>query len=75
MTGEALPPGPGDDVVPPSELRASHEDRDWVAEALRVAAGDGRLTADELDQRLEKALTARTMGELAALSRDLPGRD
>jgi hypothetical protein len=73
MTGEALPPAPGDDVVPLSELRASHEDRDRVAELLRVAAGDGRLTAEELDQRLEKALTARTLGELAALSRDLPG--
>lgn len=54
------------------ELRASHADRDRVAELLRVAAGDGRLTADELDQRLERALTARTVGELAELSRDLP---
>jgi hypothetical protein len=54
------------------ELRASHQDRDQVAELLRVAAGDGRLTAEELDQRLERALTARTMGELAELSRDLP---
>ncbi len=55
-----------------AELRASHEDRDRVAELLRVAAGDGRLTAGELDQRLERALTARTLGELAALSQDLP---
>ena len=54
------------------ELRASHADRDRVADLLRVAAGDGRLTADELDQRLERALTARTVGELAELSRDLP---
>jgi DUF1707 SHOCT-like domain len=54
------------------ELRASHEDRDRVAELLRVAAGDGRLTANELDERLEQALTARTVGELAELSRDLP---
>ena len=43
-----------------------------MAELLRVAAGDGRLTAEELDQRLEQALTARTVGELAELSRDLP---
>jgi hypothetical protein len=42
-------------------------------EQLRVAAGDGRLTADELDHRLETALTARTYGELAALTADLPG--
>jgi hypothetical protein len=55
-----------------NELRASHQDRDRVVELLRVAAGDGRLTADELDQRLEAALTARTYGELAALTADLP---
>lgn len=53
-------------------LRVSHEDRDQVAEALRVAAGDGRLTADELDERLEKALTARTYDDLAPLLSDLP---
>ena len=39
---------------------------------LRVAAGDGRITADELDQRLEVALTAQTLGELAILTTDLP---
>ena len=72
MTGEVSPLGRGDEVVSSGELRASHEDRDRVAELLRVAAGDGRLTAQELDERLEKALTARTYAELAALSRDLP---
>jgi hypothetical protein len=50
----------------------SHEDRDQVAEALRVAAGDGRLTGDELDERLERALTARTYDDLAGLVTDLP---
>ena len=50
----------------------SHDDRDQVAEALRVAAGDGRLTADELDERLERALTARTYDDLAVLLADLP---
>src|SRR5438477_12023748 len=73
MTGEVSPLGHGDEVAAsPGELRASHEDRDRVAELLRVAAGDGRLTAEELDHRLEKALTARTYGELAGLTRDLP---
>jgi hypothetical protein len=72
MMGEVSPLGRGDEGIPPAELRASHEDRDRVVELLRVAAGDGRLTAEELDERLEKALTARTYGELAALSRDLP---
>jgi hypothetical protein len=55
-------------------LRASHADRDRVVELLRVAAGDGRLTAEELDDRLEIALTARTYSELAVLTTDLPAR-
>jgi hypothetical protein len=42
-------------------LRASHEDRDRVVEALRVAGGDGRLTAEELDTRLEAALTGKLL--------------
>jgi uncharacterized protein DUF1707 len=68
-------PGRGGDAVSLGELRASHADRGRVAELLRVAAGDGRLSVEEPDQRLEKALTARTLGEPAALSRDvqLPG--
>ncbi len=54
------------------ELRASHADRDQVVELLQVAAGDGRLSAEELDDRLERALTAKTYAELAALTADLP---
>src|SRR5262252_5490122 len=53
-------------------LRASHADRDRVVDALRIAAGDGRLSAEELDTRLESALSARTLGELAGLTADLP---
>jgi hypothetical protein len=63
---------PGDLAPDHRNLRVSHEDRDQVAEQLRVAAGDGRLTADELDERLETALTARTYGELEVLLADLP---
>jgi hypothetical protein len=62
---------PGSEVAR-NELRASHDDRDRVVEMLRVSAGDGRLTADELDERLELAMTARTYGELAKLVADLP---
>ena len=62
---------PGNEVAR-SELRASNEDRDRVVEMLRVSAGDGRLTAEELDERLELAMTARTYGELARLVADLP---
>ncbi|HEY1625263.1 MAG TPA: DUF1707 domain-containing protein [Streptosporangiaceae bacterium] len=53
-------------------LRASHEDRDKIVDVLRVAAGDGRLTSDELDERIEAALTAKTYGELTVLITDLP---
>lgn len=59
-------------TVAGEELRASHADRDQVVELLRVAAGDGRLSAEELDDRLERALTARTYAELATLTADLP---
>jgi len=62
---------PGGEIAR-NELRASHDDRDWVVELLRVSAGDGRLTAEELDERLEQAMTARTYGELARLVADLP---
>lgn len=58
--------------LPAPDLRASHEDRDRVVDSLRVAAGDGRLTSEELDTRLEAALSAKTFGELAALTADLP---
>ena len=56
----------------PKALRASHEDRDQVVEQLRIAAGDGRLTAEELDERVELALSARTYAELVPLTADLP---
>ena len=52
-------------------LRASHEDRDRVVEVLRTAAADGRLTIDDLDERLEAALTARTLTDLEPLLADL----
>jgi hypothetical protein len=59
-------------TVTGEELRASHADRDQVVELLRVAAGDGRISPEELDDRLERALTARTYAELAPLTADLP---
>lgn len=71
MAEEGLPASREDDRDKP-ELRASDEDRERAVEILRVAAGDGRLTPTELDDRLETALTARTSGELAAVTADLP---
>ncbi|MEV6720026.1 DUF1707 domain-containing protein [Streptomyces xanthochromogenes] len=62
------PHGPGT----PPPIRASHADRDRTVDQLRIAAGDGLLDAAELDQRLEAALTARTLDELAELTVDLP---
>jgi hypothetical protein len=56
----------------PRALRASHEDRDRVVDQLRVAAGDGRLTAEELDERVGLALSARTYADLVPLTADLP---
>src|SRR5260370_1633424 len=55
----------------PPEVRASDMDRDRVVAVLRVALGDGRLTSDEFSERMEAALSARTLGELAVLTADL----
>lgn len=53
-------------------LRASDADREQVTGRLRRAATEGRLDADELEDRLGAALAARTYGELDALLADLP---
>ncbi|MEE1926889.1 DUF1707 domain-containing protein [Streptomyces sp. TRM 70351] len=68
----AQPPEPTVPPVPPAELRASHDDREAVVERLRDAAAEGRIGLDELDARLEQALTSRTYAELAVLTADLP---
>jgi hypothetical protein len=55
-----------------SALRASDADREQIAERLRNAAAEGRLVAEELEQRMAIALRARTYGELSAVVSDLP---
>jgi hypothetical protein len=55
-----------------SELRASDRDRDRVAAELRHHWLDGRLTLEELEQRLERAIDARTGAELDDCVHDLP---
>lgn len=55
-------------------LRASDADREQIVERLRGAANEGRLRADEFDDRLADALQARTYGELDAIVADLPRR-
>jgi hypothetical protein len=55
----------------PRDLRASDTDRDRVVALLGEALADGRLTADEHAERVQRAFTARTLGELAELTTDL----
>ncbi|MFI7136036.1 DUF1707 domain-containing protein [Nonomuraea sp. NPDC050153] len=59
-------------------LRASDAERDRIIELLHAAVADGRLDAVEFDERLNAALAARTVDELAPLIADLiavPGSD
>jgi hypothetical protein len=58
----------------PLYLRASDDDRERVVDELRRHAAEGRLSVEELEERIERTLAARTQGELAALTRDLPER-
>jgi hypothetical protein len=52
--------------------RCSDAERERVVIALQRHFADGRLTAEELNERLERVLGARTLGELYALMSDLP---
>lgn len=54
------------------DLRASDADRERVARILHDAMGEGRLTIDELDERLQSVYAAKTLGELVPLTADLP---
>lgn len=58
--------------TPAAELRASDADRDRVADILREALAEGRLTADEHAERVDGVLNAKTVGELEVFVRDLP---
>ncbi|MEV4565532.1 DUF1707 domain-containing protein [Nonomuraea sp. NPDC049419] len=53
-------------------MRVSDEDREQTAQRLQRAFSEGRLTHPELDERLERALTAKTYADLLALIDDLP---
>lgn len=54
------------------KIRIGHAEREDVIETLRVAAGDGRLTVEELTERMEKAADAKTYADLDLLVEDLP---
>jgi hypothetical protein len=55
----------------PRDLRASDTDRDRVLALLAEAMSDGRLTPEEHSERVQRACSARTLGELAELTADL----
>ena len=57
-----------------ARLRASDADRERAIEALKAAFTRGRLTRDELDVRLDRAMLARTYAEVAAATADMPAR-
>ena len=61
-----MPPRPA-----PRDLRASDSDRERVVAMLGEALADGRLSHDEYSERMPLALSARTLGDLAALTGDL----
>ena len=59
-------------TIATDDLRASDAERERVVAHLRAQAGEGRLTVDELDERLGRAYAVKTRSELAALTTDLP---
>jgi DUF1707 SHOCT-like domain len=56
----------------PGRLRASHADREQLVRTLKAAFVQGRLTKDELDERVDRAFASRTYADLADLTTDLP---
>jgi hypothetical protein len=61
--------------MPESHLRASDADRAAVADVLGTHMSSGRLTVAEYDDRLARAYAARTYGDLAELTADLPATE
>ncbi|WP_248961256.1 DUF1707 SHOCT-like domain-containing protein [Sphaerisporangium perillae] len=60
-------------MTSPDDLRIGDAERDAVMSALREHFAQGRLTHDELDERLDAVLAARTAGALRQVTADLPG--
>jgi|SRR6187399_2412536 len=54
-------------------MRASNADRERVARILHTALSDGRITVDELEERLDAVYQAKTLAELEPPIADLPG--
>ncbi len=62
-------------MAPNPDIRASDADRDRVAASLREHCGEGRITVDELHERLEAVYSAKTLGQLQEITSDLPEED
>jgi hypothetical protein len=54
-------------------LRASAADRERAVDVLKAGYAEGRLTKEEYDSRADQAFAARTLGDLARVTADLPG--
>ncbi|OXM74691.1 MULTISPECIES: DUF1707 SHOCT-like domain-containing protein [Amycolatopsis] len=63
----------GTKPMSPRDLRVSDAEREYVVEVLQKAIGRGMIDLDEFTERTDKALAARTRGELNAVLADLPG--
>lgn len=61
-------------MTDPSGIRCSDAERDETRQRLAEAAGEGRLTVDEAEERLIQATAARYREELAGTTADLPPR-
>jgi Domain of unknown function (DUF1707)/Domain of unknown function (DUF4190) len=55
-----------------ASMRASSADRERAVDVLKAGFAEGRLTQDEYNDRMGRAYSARTYGELVALTGDLP---
>jgi uncharacterized membrane protein len=68
-------PGPGYRMAAAAhaDLRASDQDRERASEVLKTGYADGRLSKDEYDEQLSQIYAARTVGDLARLTSQLPG--
>jgi hypothetical protein len=64
--------GGGDQPVPPGQMLASEAERERCQAVLKQAFEDQRLTQDEFESRVGSAISARTLDQLAELTRDLP---
>jgi len=79
MSSDSVPPwSPGSgwrrdtESAPHSDMRVSDAERHEIADALSTHYSEGRLDQTEFDERMGRAMAAKTRGDLAGLLRDLP---